>query len=81
MEIKLTKGCICGSLTVDDVEVRDMTQEEKEETLKKIFEELKKEDLGLVRQELVPVFAEDYECDDEPCEQCGDYVETYTWNL
>jgi hypothetical protein len=23
----------------------------------------------------------DYECDDRPCETCGDYVETYTWEI
>jgi len=46
MEIKLTKGCICGSLTVDDVEVRDMTQEEKEKTLKKFLKNLRKKILG-----------------------------------
>ena len=33
-----------------------------------------------VLQALIPMFGE-YECDDHPCECCGDIVQTYTWEI
>ena len=37
MELVLTKGCVAGSLTVDDIEEYEMTDEQRKETLSKIF--------------------------------------------
>ena len=57
-----------------------MPDEERQEVLKKIFEHLNPQDLNNMVQDLIEMFGE-YECDDEPCETCGDYVETYTWEI
>ena len=42
--------------------------------------ETKPQDLNNILQDLIEMFGE-YECDDEPCETCGDYVETHTWEI
>jgi len=78
MELVLTKGCVAGSLTVDDIEEYEMTDEQRKETLMKIFNHLKPEDLNYVLQLMIPYFGE-YESDGIPCECCGDIIETYKW--
>jgi len=80
MTIKMVRGCICDSLCIDGKEEIDMTDEERQVVLNTILERLKPQDLNYVLQVLVKTFG-DYVCDDSPCETCGDYVETYTWEL
>lgn len=80
MILRMVRGCICDSLSVDGKEEIDLTDEERQEVLKKIFEHLKPQDLNNILQDLIEMFGE-YECDDEPCETCGDYVETHTWEI
>lgn len=80
MKILLTRGCIAGSLTIDGKEEIHLTDDERQKVLRHIFNHLKPEDLNYVLQDLVETFGE-YESDDEPCETCGDYVETYTWEI
>ena len=77
MVLRMVRGCIHDSLRVDGKEENDLTDEERQEILEKIFEHLKPTDLNLVLQDLVQTFGE-YECDEEPCDTCEDYVETYT---
>ena len=76
----MVRGCICNSLSVDGNEEIDMTDEERQVVLKTIFEHFRPQDLNYVLQDLVERFGE-YECDDEPCETCGDYIESYTWEI
>lgn len=80
MIIRMVRGCICNSLNVDGKEEIDMTDKERLVVLKAISEHLKPQNLNNVLLDLVETFS-DYECDDEPCETCGDYVETYTWEI
>ena len=80
MKIQLTRGCIAGSLTIDGKEEIHLTDEQRQEVLQHIINHLKPEDLNYVLQDLAETFGE-YESDDEPCETCGDYVETYTWEI
>ena len=79
MKLELIRGCICGSLNVDGTEEIDLTDDQRKEVLKKIFEHLKPEDLNYVMQDLIETFGE-YSCG-EPCECCGDFVETWTWEI
>ena len=84
MKLELTRGCICDSMTVDGVEEIDLTTEERRRTINKIckwLEENSDSQLNYVLQELIPMMAQDYEYDSEPCECCGDYVEHYTWTI
>ena len=80
MILRMVRGCIHDSLSVDGKEEIKLTDEERLVVLRKIFEHFKPEDLNYVLQDLVQTFGE-YECNDEPCETCGDYVETYTWKI
>ena len=82
MKLDLVTGCICDSLNADGIEEIDMTDEHRQEVIDKICNWMKKnpQELNYVMQELIPCFGE-YESDDEPCECCGDYVETYTWKI
>lgn len=80
MILRMVRGCIHDSLRVDGKEEIDLTDEERMEVLRKIFDQLKPQDLNNVLQGLIEMFG-DYECDDEPCETCGDFVETYTWEI
>lgn len=80
MELKKVTGCICGSLTVDDEEEINLTDEKRQEVLERIFKALKPSDLNYVLQDLVERFGK-YECDNRPCECCGDFVTTWTWNV
>jgi hypothetical protein len=82
MILKLVRGCVCDSMTADGVEEIDMTPKQRQETIDAIFRWLKKnpDQLNYVMQDLISDFG-DYECDDEPCECCGDLVQTYTWEI
>lgn len=80
MILRMVRGCIHDSLRVDGKEEIDLTDDERMEVLRKIFDQLKPQDLNNVLQDLIEMFG-DYECDDEPCETCGDFVETYTWEI
>ena len=80
MELKKVDGCTAFSLTVDGKEEIDLTDEERQEVLNKIFKALKLEDLNYLLQDLIPSFGE-YGSEDEPCECCGDIVSWYTWNI
>ncbi len=80
MRLKYVEGCVCTSLTVDGKEEIDLTDDERKEVLRKIFEELKPSDLNYVLQSLIKQFGE-YDCDDEPCECCGDIVDWYIWDI
>lgn len=71
---------MANSLTVDDKEEMDLTDDERRNVLKRIFEHLKPNDLNGVIQILIERFG-DCKTDDEPCETCGDYVYTCTWEL
>ena len=80
MKIQMTRGCIANSLTIDGKEETDLSDNERLEVLRHIFEHLKARDLNYVLQNLIETFGE-YEVNDKPCETCGDYVETYTWEI
>ena len=69
---------MADSLTVDGKDGMDLTDGERKTVLKRIFEHLEPKDLNEVMQVLIERFG-DCETDDQPCETCGDYVDTYTW--
>lgn len=80
VRFQMMEGCVCDSLTVDGKEEMDMSDDERREALRIIFDALEPDDLNNVLQELIPMFG-DCISDDEPCECCGDYVSQYTWDI
>jgi hypothetical protein len=83
MDIELTRGCVYGHLTIDDKLEIEMTDEQRREIKKKICEWILNEETSLntLLRALIDHYHDSYECDSEPCECCGDYVETYKWKL
>jgi len=58
MKIQMTRGCIANSLTVDGKEEINLSDNERLEVLRHIFENLKAQDLNFVLQDLVETFGE-----------------------
>lgn len=81
MKIKLTCGCICDSLTVDGVEEINLSDKERKEVIKKVFEKMEPKDLNELLQWYLMGHCDEYEQSDRPCECCGDYTSIYTLNL
>ena len=78
MEMEYTRGCMAWSLTADGTEEVDMTDEQRTAVKKKTCEWIMKEaDLNEQMQLLIEHYSDEYVSDSEPCECCGDYVETY----
>lgn len=78
MILKHVSGCICDSLTVDDVETIDMKKEDVKDVIKTLID--REDDLGTLQSVLIDLIDTrgDYKMDDEPCECCGDYISTAT---
>jgi hypothetical protein len=86
MKLELTEGCICDSFTADGKDINSMGEKELKDILKAVVAKItttKYEDENTVYYlqntlyEIVSRFYEEYESDDEPCECCGDFVETF----
>ena len=80
MKLEMTRGCICSSLTVDGVEEIDLNDSYRKYVIRKICESMDPSRLNLMLQWYLSTFGE-YECDDEPCECCGDYVEHFEMEI
>lgn len=75
MELELTQGCVCDSLTIDNIEEVDLTDEQRIEVLNKIGEYIKTvptDTLNDFLQDFIQLFGE-FE-DIGHCEQCGDDI-------
>lgn len=85
MKLELTEGCNCCAYEVDNKPVSILTTQELTDLLQKQFEYALKEGgwdaLYRLSYHLAEEFYDTYECSDEPCECCGDYVETYTMEI
>ena len=88
MKLELTQGCICDSFTADGKPLVDLdgidlkvilVEAVNKIVIKKINEE-DKSGLQRIIQDIVETFYDTYEAS-EPCECCGDYVETYTLTI
>lgn len=79
MNLKMTCGCICDSLTIDGKEEIDLNDIERKEIINKVCEHLKKIEPQHLN-ELLQVFLVkmgEYSCSGQVCECCGDFIETY----
>lgn len=78
MILKQTTGCVCNSLTVDDVEEIYLTEDQRKEVILKISEyianQMKPDDLNCFLQYFIDFFGNEKCISDEPCECCGDWV-------
>ena len=80
MKIESVTGCICDSLTVDDVETVDMDKEAVKDVIKKLID--REDDLGTLQSILIDLVDTQGEFEDlGHCEQCGDWITKYTVEL
>ncbi|MBQ7899758.1 MAG: hypothetical protein IJ307_07895 [Bacteroidales bacterium] len=79
MKLELTQGCIAGWLGADGIAEHEMDEQMRARVFDEIFAFLKTKNDGLnqLMQFVLELYG-DYECDDEPCECCGDTVDTWT---
>ena len=90
MKIEIVRGCIADRFDVDGKPMMDMSEEELKDILLRVvnkvtqrenMDEWKKAYLRDAIRLLVEDFYDTYESSDEPCDCCGDWVETYTLEL
>lgn len=79
-----TTGCTAFNFTVNDECIVDIPEEKQEEIIDylliKLKERFKENNIHL--EYIVEMFEYDnYEHDPESCDQCGDTVQTTTWNI
>ena len=79
-----TTGCTAFNFTVNDHPFSKLSNQEYDEMLDYLFMQIKKglRDNTVLLRDVVGLFQYDhFESDPEQCEQCGDYVDTMTWNI
>jgi hypothetical protein len=90
MKLKITEGCICDSFTADGKDINSMSGQELKDILKAVVAKItntKYEDenkvsyLQTILRDIVSLYYDEYEIDDEPCECCGDFIDTYTMTV
>lgn len=80
MKINYTTGCTCDSLTIDGKESIDMPVEDIKEAI--VLSLNKVEDIATLQDMLISAleYAGEFE-DLEHCEQCGDFIYSYTLEI
>lgn len=85
MKIELTHGCNCQAFEADGMPINQMPIKDiKDIVMKQMEVALQSEqyyDLYNLAYFLTEHFYDDWNQTDEPCECCGDYVETYTMEI
>lgn len=87
MKIEIVEGCIGDSFEIDGKNILDCTLEELKDALDKVTKyalSIADESKMYALQEAIRTLTEDfgeYESPDEPCECCGDFIETYTLEI
>lgn len=77
-------GCTAFNFYVNDQPLSDISLEKQEEILDYLFVKVKEaiKENSISFQDIVQLFQyDDYENDPEPCETCGDYRSSMTWNI
>lgn len=90
MKIEITNGCTAYSFNVDGKPISELSEGVLLDVLfratskiltKRKFSESERSNLEDIIGCIVTSFTDDYKCDDEHCEQCGDYVEYYSMEV
>ena len=82
MKLEYTYGCIANSLSVDGTQEIDLTDAERRHVIERLsaFFHNHPEHLNPLLQHVLEAYG-DYECDNRPCNCCGDTVTTYTLEI
>lgn len=80
MKVNWTRGCVTTCLSVDGKNYDDYTEQEKAELRQNVITWLSKNEDKVPTEDLLELILEmagEYECSDEPCECCGDFIDSY----
>ena len=80
MKLEYTDGCVCTSLTVDDVQTIDMKIEDLQDVICKL---VKREiDIAVLQDLFISLLESQGTYKDlGHCEQCGDYISEFTLEI
>ena len=79
MKINYTSGCICDSLTIDDKESTDLSVDDIKDAIVKALNKIN--DVAILQEILITV-AETGEYENlGHCDECGDYISSYTLEI
>lgn len=84
MKLEYVSGCTANSLTVNGTEEIDLTPEQRKEAWKKLclwLAEKDGSDLNNFLQYILETYGEYKSLSDEPCECCGDWVNSYSLTI
>lgn len=81
----MISGCINNWIGIDNIREIDMSDQQREAYFDKICSKLctdiaSQEHFNAFLQFILEEFGE-YKCSNKPCDQCGDYTETYKLEL
>lgn len=79
MKINYTSGCICDSLTIDDKESTDLSVDDIKDIIVKALNQIN--DVSILQEMLITI-AETGEYENlGHCDECGDYISSYTLEI
>lgn len=90
MKIEITNGCTTYALNVDGKPISELSEGVLLDVLfratskiltKQKFSESNRRNLENIISNIATSFYDEFECDDIPCGQCGDYVEYYSMEV
>ena len=84
MELKMVRGCVCDSLTIDNREEVTVPDADKAAYIRAIARWIENHPEAIELNDFMQYICEacgEYEHTDKPCEECGDYIETYTLSI
>ena len=84
MKIVIMEGCTAFNTSVDGVSLVDFSKKELEDFLDKLLAKIREDvvDHAIQIDSVIQLMQYDsYKSDEEPCEQCGDYVTKTTWEI
>ena len=77
-------GCTAFGFYINEQPISDIPVEKQEEILDYLFSKVKEgiKENSISLESVVQLFQyDDYEHDDHVCDQCGDSIQTTTWNI
>lgn len=87
MNTKIIEGCMSASVEVNGVSINEYTLDELKDILivvtDHVVDKATEDDMYELKtaiRNLIEMFGE-HEGDDEPCDCCGDFVDTYTLDV
>lgn len=84
MKIIKTDGCTVHNWTFDGKDLQEISLEEQEKIFDFLclkFKEQMKDGCRSITDFVEVFFYDEFESDESPCDQCGDYVSTTTWEI